>query len=696
MSATSYLGAAAPELSAENPIEYNGEEQRLTARGSATFTHDQFVIHADTIEFYKEKRKAIASGHVQVTQKGIRLICKDLEYQADNKSFSANQFRLGNNNIIAEGSHIEGTPENITLSDTRLFLYEPDSVSPNISSQTIHYQKDDSITLEHLRFRIGNAYILALPRWEQSLSGARMRFRSEAGFRGNTGAYLQTLSFFPASNNTSIGGYIDLYSKRGILLGPVVDVKSDQLASELKTAYIRDTGSTGVDVLGESIDPDRYNISFQHQQQLGVLSITSRLSYQSDSEFFRDFKKDTFSVADQAYSFIELYLQSGHHHFSLFFRKDLNKDYVVSERLPQFRWEITPLEIGGTGVLQTFQFEFARLSPALVGSESQFALDSYTPSEAIDGRTLSTRISAANINRVDSYYGLSRPTRLSKAFVWTPLSGARFTHYSTQLDTSGNVDRLMGEFGFDLTGVYHADFNTQNEFFDVEGIRHLIRPVLHYRWQPMRHDVGAEIPSIDGESFQPILPVIDLSDARNTDTLREWHGMRLGIENAFITRSGKPNSRTFLNVNFYQDCAFTNPNVGSLDATYVTWALNISPWFSIEQENRFNTADMDWEARQTRFQLRSGNKWNASLYWSYIEDNIDETGLAAFYRFDETWSSKYLWRFDAIQDALIEQRYTLVQNLGRSWEIEYRLSFLTNDVREDSFSFSVGLHLIRF
>ena len=94
-------------------------------------------------------------------------------------------------------------------------------------------------------------------------------------------------------------------------------------------------------------------------------------------------------------------------------------------------------------------------------------------------------------------------------------------HHRRQQPPSYTLDgdsfsRDIYEFGFDLETRMHAIYPTFNRTWDIDGLRHIVRPVVRYRYYTDPDSEG-EIATIERDAFDLNRPLLDLSDLQNTD-----------------------------------------------------------------------------------------------------------------------------------------------------------------------------------
>ena len=124
--------AAQPQLSSDEAIELDEKEQSFLARGNATLTDGDLVISADKIHYSRKLKQARAEGNVRLTRGNFRLVGNALQYELTDGRFEAQAFKLGIPPIFAEGEALNGTIDEMVLTDTTVYFQEPGPFVPNL------------------------------------------------------------------------------------------------------------------------------------------------------------------------------------------------------------------------------------------------------------------------------------------------------------------------------------------------------------------------------------------------------------------------------------------------------------------------------------------------------------------------------------------------------------------------------------
>ena len=701
---TQPLSAALPELSSIEPLEFDEKAQRLVARGDARLDFGDARIGADRITYYQEYSLADALGNVTISQEGYRLVADRLTFDANNNTFAVDILRTGQWPIYLSAATSGGTLQASTIEGATLYYGEPGRFAPSVSSNLIEYSDAGSgeVQMGATTFRIGRIPLFYLPSYTHHMNGAPYFLDFNGGHDSTLGTYLQTTTLFPVTPGLRVGANFDLYSARGALAGPAAQYtynsETQRIVGALNTGFIADQGDPEPDIFDDPIDSKRGFAEWRHQHRIGErVNITASVSHWTDSEVTRDFREAYYKDNQQPDSFIEGIYAGDNYYLSTFARFRPNDFQLIQERLPEVRYDLLPVPIFNTGGYHHLSANYTRLredfgqNEPLISAESQF-------------------------DRFDFTYRIERPIRLTDWLTLTPLAGARVTHYENQkIDPtalnsfstapaaliSDQFTREIYELGFDLEARSYATYATQNSTWGIDGLRHLARPLLRYRYfsDP---DALNEIAQIDRTAFDLSRPLLNLSDLRNTDSIEETHLARLGVENLFQTRAEGYGSRTLAALNFYQDVLFerdTRYDGEKQDTFHASWVelvLTPAPWLKFDLASRFKTESMTMEEVRTRTTIKSGEVWVIGLSSNLLNDRIDQYRLDFIYRVNERYSFLTDLRYDVETGQFTETEIGLHTRIGNTWEIIYALTFRQDASREGDVEFNVRLNLTEY
>ncbi|MGC6424240.1 MAG: LPS assembly protein LptD [Lentimonas sp.] len=693
---SSLLFATLPELSSIEPLIFDEESQRVIARGDARLDVENARIRADSISYYQEFGLADALGNVAISNDGTRIIADRISFDAKETSFSVDMLRTGEWPYYISGVNAGGTRKQIEINGATLYYGDPSPFGLNLYSDKVEYIDDGEkrINMHGATLRTGTVPLFYLPAYTYYLGTAPYYLDINGGNDNWLGTYIQTTSLFPITPWLRLGANVDIYSERGILVGPtaqyVYDSSQQRIVGAISTGAISDSGDPDVDILGRSIDSSRGFAEWRHKHVIGDrITATAQVSYWSDSEVTRDYRDDLFSNNQNPDTFVEGAYAGDNYFLSAFGRFRPNEFHLIQERLPEVRFDLLPVPIFKTGAYHRASASYAMLSE----NYSDFF-----------GTTLEDQTEA---DRLDLTYRIERPFLIREWLTFTPLAGARFTRYdnqSTDTDFPGAAtiqdshSRDLFEVGFNLEARAYASYPTFNRTWDIDGLRHLLRPVIRYRYYSDTESIN-EIAAIDREVFELDRPLLNLSDLRNIDTLAEAHLVRLGVENLYQTRSDGYGSRTLAALNFYQDILFEKDarydgsGQDTFNATWIELIVSPAPWLKFDLASRFKTESLTIEELRTRTSLVSGELWRIGLSSDLLNKQIDQYRLDFIYRLNERYSFLLDTNFDAETGDFTKFSIGLQTRIGSAWQILYALTFREDARRESDVEFNINVTL---
>jgi LPS-assembly protein len=690
------LFATLPELSSIDPIEYDEAAQRLVARGDARLKVETTEVRADTITYYQEYGLADALGDAAIMREGYRMVGERINFDANEDIFSIQAPRTGAWPLYVEGLDAGGTIEDMSLENPKVYYTNPGLLTPNIKARNLRFKEVDerkSLQIKGATLRIGPVPFFYLPSFTYYVSESPFYFDFDAGSDSTLGTYLQTTTLIPITPALRLGANLDLYSKRGTLAGPAVqyvyDTGTQSMVGAFSSGFIEDRGKTGTDVYGRAISTSRGYAEWRHQHQIGErATVVANLSYRSDSAAMRDFNEDNFRRNQRPDNFVEAVYTGDNFLLSAFTRFNPGDFDRIQERLPEFRFDYLPTAIGVLGAYHSGSATYAHLR------------EDHNNVPSLDGTTYRA------YDRFDLNYQVMRPVRLKNWLTFTPLASTRVSHYINQetesipaVNPNDSASLTRYALGFDLSAQAQAAYATRNAIWEIEGLRHTLRPVLKYRY------LGApnknEAVQIERQAFDLKRPILDLNELRHIDDLGKAHLVRIGLENEFQTRAKGYGARSLAALNFYQDILLEREQVkydgtrpDTLHATWVELLIQPAPWLKFDLAARLATQDMSLEELRTRTTLISGDAWSLRLSTDLLLSDIDQFRLAYMHRLNENQSFIANTRFNADTRTFNYTSIGLHSQLGSAWELLYEITLRDDPVRESELEFTIGLRLV--
>ncbi len=312
---------------------------------------------------------------------------------------------------------------------------------------------------------------------------------SEYGFSIESEWDLPLLLGLKQSGESKTNLLLDGYTKRGPAVGIESEYTNELSFGEFKSYLVHDSGEDELGRLGsrDNVAPDeefRGRIKWNHRQYLPYnWQMSVMLNHESDRNFLESWYEREFD--SEQYKENSIYLKQSDHNWALdflygFHLDDFDYSYVQEPKVGLYLAGQDLMDIfvyQHDGYYSQFQ-EIAgdRLVPGFGGKEEQSLFPDI-------------------INPESTTYAVSRhelmlPVKFgSFSFVPTAIGTYVFSDYSDSLypeydyESGKNDDFLQGSFGFRSSmQFWHLDRSTRSELFDIDGIRHIVRPEVNVFW----------------------------------------------------------------------------------------------------------------------------------------------------------------------------------------------------------------------
>ncbi len=656
------------------------DNDEVTFAGNARLSDGTTLLEADEIRYSYANDTAIAKGNVSLTRGEDRVLTDRMSYRRSDHTFSIDRVRAGHFPYYITGSSATGNPSQITIKDAILSIREPGTYQPTLLADSLTYISGTEINAEKAHLGIGLYQPISLPRFSQNVNLPLVSYISLlAGYRSSLGAYAETGLHVPVGTGTKLGGTLGVYSARGVMVGPSGNyeiVRNDhEIIGNLKSGFINDHGDKFTDVIGRPVPENRGYLQWWHAQDLtDNLRITAQINYWEDSEILRDFKPREFFHIQEPDNYLQAVYTSSNYFITAFTRIQPNDFHRVQQRLPEIRFDLLPVSLGG-GFYERFHASFS-------------ALREDVPSNA--GPTTRS-------DRLDAYYSVSRPITHEDWFSFTPIAGARITRYNRATGGKSKYTRTLGEFGFDAELRFSSVSEYRNDTWKINGIRHLFTPRISYRYVKNADKGQVYIPSIDTQTFNTYLPTIGLGDKRNIDNLSPSNVLRIGFDNTWQTRDTEYGSRDLLVINLANDFRYDRtPGQRTASDLHSFLAFMPAPWLQFDFYQRLTPQNFTLQEFNTSLAIRDGDAWALRFSSHFLRHEIEEYIVQYDHRLNEAHDLLLKLHYDTRKRRFNEQAFGLRQNLGNTWSIEYLVTVYDGPRRESDFGFNIAIEALGF
>jgi len=647
--------------------------------GHARVEYGPALLVADELRVNQSTGQISATGNFTITSGAQRLLAASGTYNLNTGAFTLVDLRAGEPPYFITAAKAEGTMKEMILTGAVVTYDEPGGFSPTLWADQLRYVAGVNISGQGAYLGIGNRRLFPLTKFDQPLAAAlQPTIIARAGFSHTLGAYFDLDVRMPIWPGIKLGADVGEYSARGPIAGPSgsyrYDAGGQDVTGDFTSGFIRDHGTLGTDVLGRDVPMNRGYFDWSHQQIIDEnLTITGAFNWWKGSEVLRDFHPDEFNKVQQPDSFFEGLYAGNNYSIDLFTRIAPNNFELVQQRLPELRFDLVPTAVGG-GFYERFNTGFAALQ-----QDSLFS-----------GPTLRS-------DRFDTFYSIDRPIFPTDWLSITPVAGGRLTYYDKAIDGRQDYTRWLGEVGVDAQLRTSGTFDYQNALWGINGLRHLLTPVLSYRYIPEIDRGQAYIPPIDTRVFSTDLQPIELGNMRNIDDLHGANVLRLGLDNLLQTRDAGYGSRDLVRFNLTSDLDLS-PEPGQHHWSDVYQELEITPasWLNFSVYDHLSPQTFGLHEFNSKLALSDHEWWSMQLSSTYLQHQIEEYFMQYDQRFNEVWKGLVRVRYDAMLQRWNELTFGLQQNLRNTWSVRYAVSWNHGQQREASFGLNVQVDLIRF
>lgn len=669
------LFARQVKISSDEPINYDMKEGTAVARGNALIILDEdSYLLADELRY--DNRFVEAVGNAQLNRDHLLLVGQQINYDLNTGEMNAEHIRLGLPPLYMEADEIHSDEQDhrvTVLRNGRIHFGEPGRFTPSILARLITIDESRRIHFDSASFYLGRRRLFHLAHYRQMAYSPPFYARSRYGHRHDLGFFGEHTFLGNHNEFWRIGGELDYYSQRGLLLGPALEWKGQRgpACLDLRGGYIHDHGNRGVDILGRPIVGDRYFLDGRYRDFLGDhWTLTALVHGWSDSDVQRDFRLDSFINDQFPDNFFEANYTNRNGILSLLCRFQPNDFQDVVERLPDVRWDFLPRQFGRTHLYWQGFSDMALLHLKKHGEDRVF--ETY---------------------RIDNYYGVTRPFRGRDWISLAPLAGLRTTFYGRTAD-GRDFTRFIGQLGCDLDMNFFGEFAWHRPAGSRLVIYHRLQPSMQYRYLPSLSS-DRELLPLEDDVFDTNLPILDLSECRNVEGHLSDHVLRFGLKNSFFLRRDGCPFRPLAELNFFSDLRLARrEKERRFSDLYTIFNVWPSHFFSFQLFNRFDVQSLTLNELRICVALADGSLWRIALSNEYLQHRTDQYRLTFHCRLTTRNWMDCLFRYDARLRNFVEQRYHFFRRLTQSWIFDSRLTVRSHARREEKFQLGFGLSFV--
>lgn len=659
-------------LMAAPPVPANSPENNLAAddpNGAvARMAHNAYIA-AGNLQY--GPLRVEASNGICYSDDTLMLAGEALRGSPGDNTFVVSDVRLTNGLFCGRAKSARYTEKDgkrrIVLRHGEIYFGEPGPCTPGIFSERIIIDDMDYIRFRGAALKIGNCGVFYLPYFSTPVRQSPFEARISYGRRERLGFFGKHQFLFPAGTHAKYGLDADFYTRRGILVGPVLDVMHPTFQARLRGGFIHDKNFSLSDIHATHGTKSRNFITLRYNQAIrSNFDLCGEINHMSDAWVWRDFRRREFLRNQFPDNFLEANYIWQNNVASVLVRTDANDDQRTVERLPQLRYERISTRFPS---IPAYYSGFCELAHLKLRQDN-----------------------LPSILRADAYCGVDFPLKWQNFLIFKPLIGQRTTLYHLMDDGANHLQNRL-QIGCDLRMDFFGDWDVSLPKWEQHNISHRVTPILQYRhtWQRKRE---SPVP-LDVEIPNSAMPSINLAERLDTDDNLAAHVFRLGVENLFQSMKNKTQRHTFAELSFFEDLQFKNPKDGRhWSDLYTTLSLLPGDFLSMQLSSQIDMVRLIINDLHAYFSLHDAMLWRLSLSHNFFRDNSNQYGLHFHYRLNcNNWIGCF-WRYDVRAHGLIQQHYKFRRRVNNAWCWNADLTIRSKTFHGDRWQISVGVSLL--
>lgn len=675
-------------------FDANSGEVEVTNGAALNYNDPQLgysQLTAERARINESTGEVVASGDVLFTQGPQIWSGESIWGNLKEQQWNSDEFRAGRAPAFAGGERLTATGEGqwheieggyVTTSD----LQDP---TYRIAAKTIRFNPNERIITRNAVLYAGRVPIFYFPYYNKNLDADANQFFFTPGYRKIFGPFLMTeyqWKWSPENKTWRAEGifHTDYRSKRGIGLGPDVDLTTRRFGDWSLKGYYAPDEQPGMEIDGDPIARDRHRLWLTHdiEFQNGVESLFV-LRQQSDSQLLREYFESDYRLNVQPSSFWEVSQRWRNMHLSVLTQAQVNPFQETTERLPDIKLSISRAQLGVTPLFYEGENSMAYL-------RRRYALGA-------TGRDYEAW-------RTDSFHQILYPKTFFGWLNVTPRIGGRWNYYSDTTSEGQTIlksqNRWIGvtgvEFSAKATRVWKG---IENKALDLKDLRHIVEPMFNYAFTPNPTTGSWRLPQFDREFASLKLLPIDFPDYNSIDTIDASNTVRLGLRNKLQTWREEKISTWVQSALFIDWRLDKRSGQATFSNLYSDLDFKPREWMTFTSETRYDPSSGVFREANHYMTLEPNPFWAASLGHRYLDgndpilapalgSNLIYTGL--YLRLTENWGLNTRHYFEARDGTLEDQYYTFYRDL-ESWTTG--ITFRVRESRTGPTDFSIAITL---
>lgn len=651
------------------------------------------VLTADRIRINLNSGESVAEGKVRIEHDDLTWIGEQIHYNFKTREMQSDQFRTGAAPVFAAGKGLHGDLTNRAYLATNALVTSDDIANPAIKVRAKHLKiiPGKSIQARQATVYAYGVPVFYFPFYSRNLGEHANNFNFVPGYRSIFGPYLLTSYTWFLNDQLDGALHLDYRERRGPGAGPTLNYHLGPWGDGTLKYYYQYDQNPGISATNNgSVPNSRQRLYFSYLAAPRTnLEFRALIRYQGDSNVVREFFEGEYRQNPQPSTYFEANKFWQNFSLDVYAQPRVNNFLETVERLPEVRLTGFRQQVGESPLCYE--------SASSAGYYQRLFIET-------NGVPTGTNFAGA---RADTFHQLTLPHTFFGWLNVTPRAGGRFTFYSeasgpgaTTDEESRGVFNTGAEMSIKASRVWPE---YRNEFFEMDGLRHIVEPSIDYVYVPKPTVAPSQLPQFDYALPSLRLLPIDFPDYNNIDSIDRNNVLRFGVRNKFQTkRQGEVVN--LVNWDLYTDW-YLRPRSDqtTFDDLYSDLTVRPRSWMALESLLRYNLQDGTFRMVIHSLTLTPSDAWSWSLSQFYLRDDLSASPTALgignnlfssviTYRLNENWGLRALQRFEARDGRLQEQAYSVYRDL-RSWTAALTLRVLNNPTGPQDYTVALTFSL---
>jgi hypothetical protein len=441
-------------------------------RGDVIMTEGSRTIRADEVYYDFQKKQALAINAVMRTfdpMRGIPIYVRaaKLKQIAEDK-FAAKNVTLTNSEFYVP--RFSATASEVYIADTTAIDQQTGKAGNN----------SYDILMKNVKINVDNRPVFWWPVMRGNfetpdLPLKKVQFSRDSTFGTaiETEWYLTKILGLREPKGVTSSLMIDSYSKRGLGVGADITYEREKYFGNINGYIIDDKGKDDLGRDRQNIEPEkslRGMLNFHHRHFLPYhWQLTLESSYISDEHYLESFHRDEYFAGRGQETSVHLKWLKDNKAFAILGRWRINDFADQLEDLPSAQYHLTGQSL--------FNDKFTLYSDSMAGRFRQLTGKDH------------------NLNITDEYFTFgSTRTELDMPLKFKGGNIVPFAAGTFGYDDRSGFDRntatggarqfgekevFIGEAGVRASTQYWKNYNVQSKFWDLDGLRHIVKPYVN-------------------------------------------------------------------------------------------------------------------------------------------------------------------------------------------------------------------------